>query len=89
VIPQKTLNYVPNLLKLKPDYVVHGDDWKAGVQKEVRQQVIDKARQLILKCVCAQGCPACIGPMSTEPKPYSAKQAAFKVLDNIAEAYAC
>ena len=41
VIPQKTLNYVPNLLKLKPDYVVHGDDWKAGVQKEVRQQVID------------------------------------------------
>ncbi|MBT5231657.1 MAG: DEAD/DEAH box helicase [Methylococcales bacterium] len=56
---------------------------------KIRQQVIDKARQLILKCVCAQGCPACIGPMSTEPKPYSAKQAAFKVLDNIAEAYAC
>ena len=41
VIPQKTLNYIPNLLKFKPDYVVHGDDWKAGVQKEVRQQVID------------------------------------------------
>ena len=41
VIPQNTLDYVPNLIKLKPDFVVHGDDWKTGVQKEVRQQVID------------------------------------------------
>ena len=32
---------MPNLKKIKPDYVVHGDDWKTGVQKEVRQQVID------------------------------------------------
>ena len=41
VIPQKTLDYIPNLKELKPDFVVHGDDWKAGVQKEVRQRVID------------------------------------------------
>jgi len=41
VVPQKTLDYVPNLKKIKPDYVVHGDDWKAGVQKEVRQKVIE------------------------------------------------
>ena len=41
VIPQTTLDYVPNLKKIKPDYVVHGDDWKSGVQKEVRQRVID------------------------------------------------
>ena len=41
VIPQKTLDYVPNLIKLKPDFVVHGDDWKTGIQKEVRQRVID------------------------------------------------
>ena len=41
VIPQATLDYVPNLKKVKPDYVVHGDDWKTGVQREVRQQVID------------------------------------------------
>ena len=40
VIPQETLDYVPNLIKLKPDYVVHGDDWKTGVQKEVREKVI-------------------------------------------------
>lgn len=41
VIPQETLDYVPNLRMLKPDYVVHGDDWKEGVQRETRQQVID------------------------------------------------
>jgi len=41
VIPQTTLDYVPNLKKLKPDFVVHGDDWKTGIQKEVRQRVID------------------------------------------------
>ena len=26
VIPQATLDYVPNLRALRPDYVVHGDD---------------------------------------------------------------
>ena len=41
VIPQETLDYAPNLNLLKPDYVVHGDDWKEGVQRETRQRVID------------------------------------------------
>jgi len=41
VVPQNSLDYVPNLRDLKPDFVVHGDDWKTGVQKEVRQRVID------------------------------------------------
>jgi phosphoenolpyruvate phosphomutase len=41
VVPQETLDYVPNLRKLKPDYVVHGDDWRTGVQRETRQRVID------------------------------------------------
>lgn len=41
VIPQDTLDYVPNLEKVRPDFVVHGDDWKEGVQKQVRQRVID------------------------------------------------
>ncbi len=41
VIAQETLDYVPNLLALKPDFVVHGDDWRDGVQKETRQRVID------------------------------------------------
>tara|TARA_Y100001980_G_C14538042_1_gene315148 strand:- start:234 stop:1532 length:1299 start_codon:yes stop_codon:yes gene_type:complete len=40
VIPQSTLDYVPNLEKLKPDFVIHGDDWKNGVQKKTRADVI-------------------------------------------------
>ena len=40
VIPQKTLDYSDNLRKLKPDFVVHGDDWKSGIQKETRKKVI-------------------------------------------------
>ncbi len=40
VIPQKSLDYTENLLLLKPDYVVHGDDWKVGRQKEIRKKVI-------------------------------------------------
>ena len=45
VIPQETLDYIPNIEKLKPAYVVHGDDWKEGVQKQVRQGVIDKVEE--------------------------------------------
>jgi phosphoenolpyruvate mutase len=41
VVPQETLDYAPNLRKLQPDYVVHGDDWRTGVQKEVRARVIE------------------------------------------------
>ena len=42
VIPQTTLDYRPNLEKIRPDYVVHGDDWKQGVQAKTRQDIIDK-----------------------------------------------
>jgi phosphoenolpyruvate phosphomutase / 2-hydroxyethylphosphonate cytidylyltransferase len=41
VVAQETLDYVPNLKKLRPDIVVHGDDWKTGVQAPVRQRVIE------------------------------------------------
>lgn len=40
VIPQKTLDYTYNLNLIKPDFVVHGDDWKIGVQKPIRLKVI-------------------------------------------------
>ena len=36
VVPQTTLDYIPNLNKIKPDYVVHGDDWKKGIQKKMQ-----------------------------------------------------
>ena len=40
VIPQNTLDYEDNLMAIKPDYVVHGDDWKEGVQKKTRDKII-------------------------------------------------
>jgi len=45
VIPQSTLDYVPNLRILKPNYVVHGDDWKIGVQQQTRQRVINTLKE--------------------------------------------
>jgi phosphoenolpyruvate mutase len=41
VVAQETLDYVPNLIKYRPDFVVHGDDWREGIQSSVRQAVID------------------------------------------------
>lgn len=40
VVPQHTLSYATNLRELRPDYVVHGDDWATGVQAIVRNEVI-------------------------------------------------
>jgi len=41
VISQNTLDYRPILKKIKPNFVVHGDDWREGVQARTRQQVIE------------------------------------------------
>ncbi|WP_331477725.1 phosphoenolpyruvate mutase [Mediterraneibacter agrestimuris] len=38
VVPQNSLSYKENLLKYRPDYLVHGDDWKEGTQKELRTE---------------------------------------------------
>lgn len=41
VVIQDSLDYTKNLTLYKPDFVVHGDDWREGAQKEIRQQVMD------------------------------------------------
>lgn len=41
VIPQTTASYRENLLQLKPDYVVHGDDWQHTSQRKYRDEVIE------------------------------------------------
>ena len=41
VIEQNTASYKGNLMQMKPDFVVHGDDWKSGKQSKYRQEVID------------------------------------------------
>lgn len=45
VVAQETLDYRPNLRKYKPDYVIHGDDWRTGVQKKTREQVIEVLKE--------------------------------------------
>ena len=45
VVPQSTLDYRPNLKKIKPDFVVHGDDWREGIQSQTRRQVIDTLQE--------------------------------------------
>jgi phosphoenolpyruvate phosphomutase len=45
VVPQETLDHVPNLLKIRPDYVFHREDWNTGVLRETRQRVIDTLKE--------------------------------------------
>lgn len=45
VIPQETLDYTGNLKKIRPDYVVHGDDWKTGIQQKTRNKVIEVLKE--------------------------------------------
>ena len=40
VIEQST-RLCTKLMKIKPDYVVHGDDWKTGTQRKTRERVIE------------------------------------------------
>ena len=40
VVEQHQLSYADNLRELKPTYVVHGDDWREGFQKSIREEVI-------------------------------------------------
>lgn len=41
IVDQKSVSYRENLLKYRPDYVVHGDNWKDNEQKSVREEVIE------------------------------------------------
>jgi len=40
VVEQDTLSYEKNINRYRPTYVVHGDDWKTGVQKPIRDGVV-------------------------------------------------
>lgn len=40
VVAQSTVSYTENLQKLKPDYVIHGDNWKTNEQKIIRDNVL-------------------------------------------------
>ena len=41
VVTQNPLSFAENLRALKPDFVVHGNDWCEGFQKPIRQEVCE------------------------------------------------
>ena len=45
VIPQKKLDYTENLNLVKPHFVIHGDDWKTGIQSNTRKKVINQIKK--------------------------------------------
>lgn len=46
IVPQDEWSYIPNLLKYKPDYIIHGDDWKEGSEARLRSEVIETMKQI-------------------------------------------
>jgi len=40
VVAQNTISYSDNIRDLKPDYVVHGDDWREGILKDTRKELL-------------------------------------------------
>lgn len=46
IVPQDEWSYVPNLRKYRPEYIIHGDDWKSGVDAELRREVFEVMNEL-------------------------------------------
>lgn len=46
IVPQDEWSYVSNLLKYKPDFIIHGDDWLYGSDKYLRDEVFKTMEQL-------------------------------------------
>jgi phosphoenolpyruvate phosphomutase len=46
VIPQKEWSYIPNLKALKPNYIIHGDDWKSNYLQKIRLEVIELMKEI-------------------------------------------
>jgi len=46
IVPQDEWSYVPNLRQYKPDYIIHGDDWKEGSEQELRTEVFNVMKEL-------------------------------------------
>lgn len=46
VVPQEEWSYVSNLLKYRPDAIIHGDDWKSGPLSKVRDEVFEVMAQI-------------------------------------------
>lgn len=76
VVPQDDWSYVPNLVKYKPDYIIHGDDWKEGPAKYLRDEVYKVMKSLggevieipYTKGISASGLKATIDSLGVTPQ---------------------
>ena len=46
VIPQNEWDYSINILKLKPDFMIHGDDWTKGPELNLRSRAIKALKKI-------------------------------------------
>lgn len=47
VVPQDEWSYVQNLLKYKPKYIIHGDDWVEGPLVKIREDVYKVMKEIV------------------------------------------
>jgi phosphoenolpyruvate mutase len=45
IVPLESIDFSKQLRQLKPDIVVHGDDWKKGINRSVRDNVINVLKE--------------------------------------------
>jgi len=45
VVPQEEWSYTPNLRLLKPNFMIHGDDWQTGPDQELREEAISVMKE--------------------------------------------
>jgi len=46
IVEQKNWDYSINVKKYKPNFFIHGDDWKTGIQKKQRKKVINALKKI-------------------------------------------
>mgnify|MGYP002623024400 CR=1 FL=1 len=51
IVEQNNWDYTENIKRYKPDFFIHGDDWKSGIQKNQRKKVIQILKKLNSKLI--------------------------------------
>ena len=45
IVPQEDWSYIPNLKKYKPNYIIHGDDWKTNYLSKILEEVFEVMKE--------------------------------------------
>jgi len=86
VIPQETPDCVPNLEYLRPEFVVHGDDWREGAQCGTRDAVLRTLSQWdgqLVEVPCSEDTPSvrpCGAPQQSGITPDARRNALRRLL---------